>query len=387
MVPTIAPLTDADEYLIHQFANTFGTVAEADHSWTEKIWLTLARKDGQLQVNFGLGKYTNRNLLDGFAGVQQGTRQRTIRASRILRPRMNDTSVGPLRYEVIEPYRKIRITLAENEAQPIKFDLLWSSDMPGFFEDRDRLLNKGRLSSDVIRFHQSGTVAGWIEIDGARHTVNPDEWYGFRDRSWGIREHVGNELKDLPTGTTSSTNKISQDYHFNWFVSELIRPDGSKYDLSYYFREFRQPRGLEFFSAHINEQDGTQHPVMQVYPELTYRKSDHGVVGGKIYVMMRGDGRNTVERVFEVEALNPEMGFRLNPAMYGAWKGQIHGAFKGENFLDGDCVEDVNNPEKFAANRRWEIRDRPLRIREGDAVGYANIESIVIGDWPAATFV
>ena len=126
---------------------------------------------------------------------------------------------------------------------------------------------------------------------------------------------------------------------------------------------------------------------MQVYPELTYRESDHGVLGGKIYVMMRGDGRDTIERVFEVEALNPEMGFRLNPAMYGAWKGQIHGAFKGEDFLDGDCVEDVNNPEKFAANRRWEIRDRPLRIREGDAVGYANIESIVIGDWPAATFI
>ena len=63
MVPTIAPLTDADEYLIHQFANTFGTVAEADHSWTEKIWFNLVRKDGQLQASFGLGKYTNRNIL------------------------------------------------------------------------------------------------------------------------------------------------------------------------------------------------------------------------------------------------------------------------------------------------------------------------------------
>jgi hypothetical protein len=73
--------------------------------------------------------------------------------------------------------------------------------------------------------------------------------------------------------------------------------------------------------------------------------------------------------------------------LYGPWKGQIHGAFKGEDFLDGECVNDVNNPEKFAGNRRWEIRDRPLRICEGDAMGFANIESIVIGDWPAARFV
>ncbi len=69
------------------------------------------------------------------------------------------------------------------------------------------------------------------------------------------------------------------------------------------------------------------------------------------------------------------------------WKGQIHGAFKGEDFLDGECIEDVNNPQKLAENRRWELRDRPLRVREGDAAGFANLESYVIGDWSAATFV
>lgn len=385
MTKSIAPLTGADEYLIHQTANTFGSVAEPDFSWTEKVWLTLHKKDGSLQASFGLGKYTNRNLMDGFAGVQVGTQQRTLRASRVLRPDIEATAVGPLSYEIIEPYRKIRLQVAANEAQPIQFDLLWTSDLPAFFEDRDQLVKNGRVASDVIRFHQSGTIEGWIFIDGERHEVKPEEWIGFRDRSWGIRENVGVELADLPKSDSVSSVRISNDYHFNWFVSELTRPDGSKYDLSYYFRENRQ--GIDYFAGSINEQDGSQQPILQVYPELTYRSSDHGVVGGKIYATMRGDGRNTIERVFEVEALNPEMGFRLNPAMYGAWNGQIHGSFKGENFLDGECIDDVNNPEKLAANRRWEIRDRPLRIREGDAVGYANIESMVIGDWPAATFV
>jgi len=215
--------------------------------------------------------------------------------------------------------------------------------------------------------------------------IKPDEWIGFRDRSWGIRENVGTELSDLPTGITVSSDRISHDYHFNWFVSQMTRPDGSKYDLSYYFRESR--RGLDYLSGHIHEADGSHQNILQVYPELNYRKGDNAVMSGIIYVLLHGEGRNTVERVFEVEALNPEMGFRLNPAMYGAWKGQLHGSFKGADFLDGECIDDVNNPEKLAGNRRWEIRDRPLRIREGDAVGYANIESMVIGDWPAATFV
>ena len=383
MVPTIAPLTAADEYLNHQIANTFDTVATADLSWTEKVWFTLSRKDGQLQADFGLGKYTNRNLLDGFAGVQIGTQQRTIRASRVLRPCL-ELGVGPLRYEIIEPMRKLRLTVALNDAQPIAMDLVWTADMPAFFEGRDVGYAASRNASDVVRYHQAGTVSGWIEIDGVRHTVDPEEWFGFRDHSWGTREHVGIEPVDLPPAVTS---KIAADYQFNWFVSCLTRPDGSRYDLSYYFREFREPRGLDWFTAFINEEDGRQRPVLQVYPELTYRQSDHAVMGGKIYALMRGDGHKTVERVFDVEALDSEMGFRLNPGMYGAWKGQIHGSYMGDDFLDGECIDDVNNPAKFTENRRWEIRDRPLRIREGDAVGFANIESIVIGDWPAATFV
>src|ERR1700691_6268909 len=79
MPTSIAPLIGADEYLIHQIPNTLATVHTADHSWAEKIWATLIRKDAGLQVNFGLGKYTNRSLIDGFAGVFRGVEQRTIR--------------------------------------------------------------------------------------------------------------------------------------------------------------------------------------------------------------------------------------------------------------------------------------------------------------------
>jgi len=71
--------------------------------------------------------------------------------------------------------------------------------------------------------------------------------------------------------------------------------------------------------------------------------------------------------------------------MYGAWKGQIHGSFKGENFLDGERVDDVNNSDIVDANYRWQIRDRPLRIREGENTGFANAESIILGTYPGVT--
>jgi len=51
-VDDIGALRRADEGLNHQIADTFATVAESDHAWTEKIWGSLARIDGTLQVDF-----------------------------------------------------------------------------------------------------------------------------------------------------------------------------------------------------------------------------------------------------------------------------------------------------------------------------------------------
>jgi hypothetical protein len=386
MVPGIGALGHADEYCNHQIVNTHAVVGTADRGWTEKIWFTLARKDAQLQASFGLGKYANRNIIDGFAGIARGTEQRTIRASRLLSLHPNDMSAGPLRYEIIEPLHKLRLVLGANAAQPLQFDLVFTGLLPPFFEGRDLMIDgNGRTASDLVRYHQAGTVAGWIEIAGERIAVRPEEWFGFRDHSWGVREHVGADSADLPP---ANREKIGgADMHFNWFVSHLVRPDGSAYELAYYFREFTGKRGLEFFSGYVGEADGRQIPLLRVYPELTYRRSDRAVLGGRIHALLAGEGRKTVERVFDVEAIHPDMGFRLHPGMYGPWKGQVHGSFMGEEFIDGECIEDVNHPDKLAANPRWALRDRPLRIREGENRGYADLESLVHGNWSSATWV
>ena len=389
MVPTIAALTGADEFFTHQIVNTHAAVATADRAWTEKAWFTLMRKDAAMQASFGLGKYANRGIIDGFAGVQLGAQQRTVRASRLLSLDPETMHVGPLGYEVIEPLNTIRLTLAENTAQPLSFELTFQATMPAFFENRDVVEHQGRMASDVIRVHQAGTVSGWIENEGQRHEVNPDEWYGFRDRSWGIREHVGLDPADLAHSGVAATggNKAGSAYHFNWLVSKIDRADGTSYDLAYYFRDLGGEVPPDFFSGYINESDGTQIPILHLYPEIDYRASDRGAMRGTVTAILAGPGKSTVERVFEIEAIDPEMGFRLLPGMYGEWKGQLHGSYKGDDFLDGECVDDVNNPQKTEENYRWQIRDRPVRIREGENSGYGDMESIILGDYPGVRIV
>src|SRR5205807_3389564 len=107
----VGPLVAADEGFCHQVSDTFAVVGSSDLSWTEKVCAMAAARDGSLQLGFGLGKYTNRNVMDGYAGISRGVEQVTVRASRRLAPEAECTVIGPIRYEVIEPMRAVRFVL------------------------------------------------------------------------------------------------------------------------------------------------------------------------------------------------------------------------------------------------------------------------------------
>ncbi len=108
----IGQLIALDEHLNHQIADTFASTASSELSWTEKIWSAIVRKDGTMGIDFGLGRYHNRGVMDGWGAVARGLSQWTVRASRELRDDPMITQVGPLTYEIIEPLHKVRYALA-----------------------------------------------------------------------------------------------------------------------------------------------------------------------------------------------------------------------------------------------------------------------------------
>ena len=91
----IGKLLAADEQVNHQIIDTFATVVESDLGWTEKLWTPFSRKDGTLQIDCGLGRYQNRDVMDGFAGMSRGKEQWTVRGSRELSLDPGATKVGP----------------------------------------------------------------------------------------------------------------------------------------------------------------------------------------------------------------------------------------------------------------------------------------------------
>ncbi|WP_072802906.1 hypothetical protein [Rhodococcoides yunnanense] len=359
----IGNLTAADESLTHQIVDTFAVVQQSDRGWTEKLWCAMASKDGSVSMDLGIGKYTNRNVMDAFGGVSRGYEQWTVRASRELSSAPDDTEVGPIKWEVLEPLKKVRLTLEENEHQPISFDVVFEGQLQPFFEERNRHRIHSRIENDVIRYHQGGGVTGWLSLEGERIEIS--DWIAVRDHSWGVRQQVGVSPSDLQPIPRPDVRKGS----FHWTPWLFTNPDGSKYEIMQFISNNPvQP----FHSAHIGYEDGTQEKIVSTEVTPTFdpgtrelRTATHRLVleSGEV-------------RIIEEELLG-HSGFHLSTAGYGGWAGSVHGSWKGDLHVDGDYVKDCLNHPDIGM-----VRDRPTKLRDGDAIGYGIHESFYVGQWP-----
>lgn len=370
MRQSMQKLVNADELLSHQTPETFATISQADTSWTEKLWASLFARDGSIQVDIGLGKYHNRNVIDMFAGVSRGKEQLTVRASRQLDLDAERVGVGPLDYEVIEPLRKVRWVLQENDVVPLRFDLTITGVLPPFLEQKDaqREPHGFRVQSDLLRYHQASTVSGEIWLDGERIEVRDEEWFGFRDHSWGVRMDVGEVAPDV-----FKPQRLDGDFILTWSPMWLQRPDGTSYEIHHYLQSVDGE--VTYFSGFENLPDGTQRPLLGMRDELKYDPVNRRLLGGKL-TFDAGWGET---RTIEIEPVS-DTGFHLGTGLYFGFKGQRHGQWHGPSHLDGERYSDVADPD--TAREVHQLRDCVIRVREGDAVGYGIFESMVIGDHP-----
>ncbi|MCK8671442.1 hypothetical protein M1M07_09965 [Rhodococcus sp. HM1] len=364
-------VTPADEYLIHQTPDTFSIVSDSDVSWTERVWCSLFARDGSLQIDFGLGKYHNRNVVEGFGGISRGIEQITVRASTELDQHPERTGVGPIDYEIIEPMRKVRCILRENDVQPLSFDVTLTAVLPPFLERKDaqRGMDGLRISSDLRRFHQLCTVSGWVEIDGDRTEITDETWLGYRDRSWGVRMDVGEPAPDV-----HSPNRMDQDFLLTWSPMYFQPADGSApYEIHHYLQWVDGE--VHYFSGFVNYADGRQEPLHGMVDDLKYDPATRRLLGGTM-TFDSGWGKT---RTVEIAPVS-DIGFHLGTALYFGYKGERHGGWKGIDHLDGERYKDMTDRQTLL--EAHQLRDCVITTREGDATGFGIFESMVIGDHP-----
>ncbi len=178
-------VTSWDDYPIHQSADWIAHVATSDRNFYDRYYFNALDTGGQFMCVMGLGQYPNLGTTDAFITVRTGEEQHVVRASKPLVDRA-DISVGPLRIEVIEPLKKLRV-VCEPTDHAVAADLTWEGFGPAIPEPNQFIRNGNRVTFDTQRLAQMGSWSGTLEVAGREMTVDPSTTWGSRDRSWGVR--------------------------------------------------------------------------------------------------------------------------------------------------------------------------------------------------------
>lgn len=184
-------LSKYDDLLIHQTSYPLDMVATTDPRAFDRFIFFLHDTSGEFLVSIGAGVYPNLDVMDaGVSAVHEG-KQWNVRMSRELKGADRaDTTIGPIKFEVVEGLKKWRMSLVENEHQ-IAFDLEFTARSQPH-ECHQLTEKSGHYTHfDMHHYTQSGRYRGWLQIGGRRWEVKPDSFYGHRDRSWGVRLYIG----------------------------------------------------------------------------------------------------------------------------------------------------------------------------------------------------
>jgi hypothetical protein len=194
-------VTSWDDFPVHQTAEYIANPATSDRNFYDRYYFNLHPSSDEYFAIFGMGQYPNLGVKDAFVDVRIGDEQHIVRSSAPLTDRM-DTSVGPIRVEVIEPLVKLRVIVEPTE-HSVAMDVTWQGVGPVVEEPRQYLRNQGRVVFDTQRLAQLGTWEGTLSVGGRDIAVTPDHCGGSRDRSWGVRPVGEPEADGIRKGTNA----------------------------------------------------------------------------------------------------------------------------------------------------------------------------------------
>jgi hypothetical protein len=183
---------DWDDYLIHQSPTTLDHVQDSDSHWTDRFYFNCHARDGSALLTTGYGVFPNQQIAHGYAKLALADGRHWDVAA--VRPCVDDrwnNVAGPMRWTVLEPRKRWRLELGPNEAG-LEWDIEYQARAPIWELNPIFGRKRGRVIVNQMHIQQSANYRGWVECDGERFDV--DGYYGSRDRTWGIRDHMSVDM-------------------------------------------------------------------------------------------------------------------------------------------------------------------------------------------------
>lgn len=347
-------LTKGDDFPLHQTPEPVA-YAGTDRNFYDRYFFNGYAPDGSGFFAAAMGIYPHLNVADAhFSAIREGV-QHNLHASRELGMERLNMQVGPIRIEVIEPLKVLRLIV---DGEGLKADLTFTGR--AFPIEEPRFIHRigPRTFMDYTRMTQNGHYTGWIEIDGVREAVASGTM-GTRDRSWGVRPVGARDEQPHGAGVVPS---------FFWQWTPL-----SFAGHSVFFHVNADAKGNVWNSRAVIAPDGagpddlcdTEGEMTSVLAKGT-RWPDHGQV-----VIEGPDGPEAI-------ALEPIGRFQMRGLGYTSPKwnhGLYHGplAVEREDFGLAQC--DPGSMENFHV----QIPCRVVSDRYGEGIGV--FEQLIIGGY------
>lgn len=191
-------LNKLDDFPIHQTVEPIAHPATGDRNVYDRTWFNGYAGDGSYYFGIGMAVYPHREVLDcAFSVVQPGGRQHCFYGSRRAPAERTEMGVGPFRLEVLEPLKRTRVVLDDNESG-LSCDLVFSARTAAIEEARQTLWSGARRTMDSTRFDQFGRWSGVVRTPDGEIQVQEADCLGTKDRSWGIRSVGEREVGGAP---------------------------------------------------------------------------------------------------------------------------------------------------------------------------------------------
>jgi hypothetical protein len=362
-------LNRLDDYPIHQTPEPIAHPASSDRNVYDRTFFNGYSPDGSAYFGIGIATYPHRRVMDCAFSVVSGGRQHAFFGSRLAPLERTDLTVGPFRLEISEPLRRARVVLEDNTTG-LGCDLTFSTRTSAIQEARQVLWDGTRKVMDATRFAQLGRWTGEVAHPDGSWRV--DDWYGTKDRSWGIRGVGEPDPPGASTGMRSAfflwaplfwDDHVSHAVFFDGPNGEALVREGLVAPL--FASEDAVPTALV---------DTESHMATAVH-RLTYHPGTRLAAAAELDLVALDGTVRTI--TFE-----PLLRFHMKGLGYGhpTWR---QGAWQGELATALETYEldelDLLRPENVHVQQ-------VCRVTDGERTGMGVLEQVVVGPYAPAGF-
>jgi len=365
-------LNKLDDFPIHQTPEPIAHPATSDRNVYDRTWFNGYAADGSYYFGIGMAVYPHRGILDcAFSTVRPNERQHCFYGSRRAPTERTDMQVGPFRLEVIEPMKRSRVVLEDNDSG-LACDLTFSARTAAIQEARQTLWSGARRSMDATRFDQFGRWSGWVQSPEGRIEVTEAMCNGTKDRSWGVRgvgEPESGGAPRMPGGAFFLWAPLFWEDH----ITHAIFFDGQKGEAL-----VREGIVAPLYASEADVpgvEDGKDQRMATARHRVTYVPGTRLAASAEIDLV-------DIDGAVRTISLEPILKFQMKGLGYGhpEW---AQGMWKGELATGYESFD----PRQLNPLEPWHLHTQQVvRASDGTRTGIGVLEQIVAGPYAPGGF-